>query len=495
MLDINAKFPPVISAFMNSDSRNRHIMGPFRSGKSSGSIVEIIRRAARQKRGPDGYRRSRWMVVRQTMPQLRDTTIKTFFSWVPNGSIGYWRETGKTFYIECDDIRAEVMFRALDDAADVKNLLSLEVTGAYLNEVREIAREIIEGVDGRVGQFPAQKDGGPSWYGVWADTNPPEEGSYLYCMYESLDPDDGKTKKKNHWQLFRQPPALFKQSDGSYILNPQAENLENLVANYYQDLAQGKSDDFIRVNILAQYGRSQGGRPVHPHFDRTLHVAPKPLLPNRDLLLVLGADFGLTPALVLKQQDAFGRVITLDEIVTFDMGLERACEEKLIPLLRRKYSEFETFATGDPSGNNRSQSDESTCAEILRFYKRRYHKSGTMPLISRVRLASTNSPVSRRGATDKYLVNKENPAYLVDPSCEMTIAALSGKFMYKKTKDGRHSEEVDKNDWSHIGEANEYADMYFAEGGRRKAEIKQGDGFVEALRRQAGGNSYAMPRT
>lgn len=470
MLNLSAAFPPVVSAFMQSDARTRHIMGPFRSGKSSGSMVEIVRRAAMQKRGPDGWRRSRWMVTRNTMPELRDTTLKTWMNWFPSGSIGYWKETGKTYYIQVDRdcIAAEVMFRALDTADDVKNLLSLEVTGAYFNEVREIAREIIEGVDGRIGQFPAMKDGGPSWYGVWADTNPPEEGSYLHRMYEGLDPDDGKTKKPNGWAVFKQPPAMLQQIDGTWVTNPAAENLENLIPGYYEKQIDGKTDEYIRVNLAAEYGRSKGGKPVHPMFNKAIHVAKAPLRPDKNNLLLISADFGLTPAIVLKQQNAFGQVLTLDEIVTFGMGIERAIEEKLLPLIRTKYDGFDCFVTGDPSGASGSDADETSCADVFRRYR---HKG-----LGQVKLAWSNNPVHRQGATDHFLSRLGDfgrPIYQIDPGCEWLIQALNGKYMFKKFKDGRESSEVDKNDWSHIGDANQYADMYFERGGRRKAALKE----------------------
>lgn len=427
------------------------------------------------------------MVVRDTMPQLRDTTLKTWLSWFPNGSIGTWKETGKTYFINIDDIRAEVMFRALDTADDVDNLLSLEVTGAYINEKRSAAREIIEGIHGRIGQYPAMKDGGPSWYGDWGDTNPPEEGSYLMRMYEGLDPDDGKTKLKNDWAVFKQPPAMLKDTSGEYIINPLAENLENLIPGYYENLVKGKTEDYIRVNILGQYGRSKGGRPVHPEFDRDVHVSKGLIIPNRDLLVLVCADFGMTPALALKQQDAFGRVLTLDDIAAFDMGLERAIETKLLPLIKRKYKGFEFVVTGDPSGERRADGDETTCADIFRSYKK---------YLGKVKMASSNSPVARRAGTDHFLARKTPPTYLVDPGCDATIAALSGGFMYKKHKDGRHSEEIEKNDHSHIGEANEYGDLYFHEGRRRKAE-QQPDGFdweQQWRAQQTQRNHYALPR-
>lgn len=470
MTEIKAAFPPIVSAFMQSDARIRHIMGPFRSGKSSGSVVEVVRRSMMQAPGPDGFRRSRWMIVRNTMKQLKDTTLKTWLAWFPSGTIGYWKETGATYYIEPkdSDVRAEVMFRALDRAEDTDNLLSLEITGCYFNEVREIEREILEKVDGRIGQFPSMKDGGPTWYGIWADTNPPEEGSYLQRMYDGVDPDDGKTIKPNGWDVFKQPPAVLKQGDGLWKTNPQAENLGNLIPGYYENQLKDKTDEYIRVNLGSEYGRSKGGKPVHPEFNRGVHVAKSSLVPDPANLLLLSADFGHTPAISFQQQNAFGQVLLLDEVVTFGMGLERAIEERVLPLMRQRFDGFEVFVTGDPSGATGSDADEVSCATIFQRYKRKG--------LGKVKFAYSNNPIHRQGALDHFLTRmcgSGRPAFLVDPRCDWTIQALHGKFMFKKFKDGRNSTEVDGNDWSHIGDAVEYGAMYWEKGGRRKAENQE----------------------
>lgn len=488
-MDLNIKFAPVMSAFMQSNARSRFILGPFGSGKSVGCQIEVPRRGTMQRHGPDGFRRARFAVIRNTMPQLRDTTMKTWFDWFPNGSIGYYKETGKTYFIEQEDMRVEVCFRALDDAADVKNLLSLELTGGYINEFRDIPREIVEALDGRIGRYPRKVDGGPSWTGIWGDSNMPEEDTYWYCMAEGLDPADAKTPKPNDFQFFRQPPGMIKTIDGQYIPNPEAENRENLPDDYYERLVKDKDPDFIRWVVMMQYARSKGGRPVHPSFNRDLHVARQTLIPNRQLLLLVAADFGLTPAMTLKQQDAFGRVLTLDEVVSFGSGLERAIEEKLLPLLRQKYDGFEIFVTGDPSGDSGAQTDEQTCADIFRNYRRKG--------LGKVKFAPTNSPAARQGAMDHFLQRLDGnglPAKLIDPSCRWLIQGLGGKYQFKKTKDGRHSEDVDKNDWSHVCEADEYGDMYYERGGRRKANLRE-QSWDEARRAaQASTNSYAMPR-
>jgi hypothetical protein len=97
-------------------------------------------------------------------------------------------------------------------------------------------------------------------------------------------------------------------------------------------------------------------------------------------------------------------------------------------------------------------------------------------------LAWSNNPIHRHGATDHFLsmlVDRGMPAYQIDPNAVELIAALDGAFMWKKYKDGRPSTEVEKNDASHVGEANNYGDMWFERGGRRKAEQKERGSFVQ----------------
>jgi hypothetical protein len=87
-------------------------------------------------------------------------------------------------------------------------------------------------------------------------------------------------------------------------------------------------------------------------------------------------------------------------------------------------------------------------------------------------------------------VGNAMPAYQIDPGALELIAALEGGFRWKSFKDGRPSTEVEKNDDSHTGEANNYKDMYFERGGRRKAELK--DRGVQPAAPQT--SPYATPR-
>ena len=68
-------------------------------------------------------------------------------------------------------IDLEVLFVALDNPDGQAALKGFEPTGIFFNELAEIPRGIVNFALGRVGRFPPQAQGGPSWYGVIGDSN------------------------------------------------------------------------------------------------------------------------------------------------------------------------------------------------------------------------------------------------------------------------------------------------------------------------------------
>jgi hypothetical protein len=118
--------PPTVAAFLRDKTEVKVILGPVGSGKSSGCILHALKNAMEQAPDRDGIRRSRHVVVRNTMPQLKLTTIKSFLDWIPHGVLGRWVSSDKTYYMRFNDVEAEVIFLALDDKDDVAKLLSLE---------------------------------------------------------------------------------------------------------------------------------------------------------------------------------------------------------------------------------------------------------------------------------------------------------------------------------------------------------------------------------
>jgi len=75
--------PPgkVAKTFMKDTAFVRGLRGPVGSGKSVTCCMEIMRKAVAQKPNSANIRKSRWAVIRNTNPQLKTTTIKTWRDW------------------------------------------------------------------------------------------------------------------------------------------------------------------------------------------------------------------------------------------------------------------------------------------------------------------------------------------------------------------------------------------------------------------------------
>lgn len=440
---------PNATAFHQSDSFVRGLMGPVGSGKSSSCCVEIVARALRQRPSSDGIRRSRWLIIRNTYPELKSTTIKTWETWFPSNIAPIKWDTPITSTMKINDVgdgtgmELEVLFMALDRPTETGKLRSLELTGAWINEASEIPKEIFDMVTQRVGRFPSKLLGGPSWTGIILDTNPCDDDHWYYKLAEEERPEA--------WEFFRQPGGLYKEGE-EYKPNPDAENILNLPDghNYYLRQLPSKNDDWINVFLLGNYGSTRDGKPVYPEFNDKVHTLDKNVEAERGLPLVLGWDFGLTPACVIMQVSARGKVIILDELVSEDMGIRQFANEVVKPHLVTKYGGFQWFSAGDPAGNIRAQTDERTCLQELL-------EAGiaTEP-------APTNDFIPRREAVAFFLTRMADgqPAFALNPRCTWLRKGFLGRYKYERLKTSgpaRYKDRPVKDMTSHIQDALQYA--------------------------------------
>jgi hypothetical protein len=444
---------PTLEKFHHSDAFYRGIRGPVRSGKSTGCSWEIFMRALDQNKAPDGIRYSKWVVVRNTYRELEDTTLKTWQMWF--GHIGRFNQRTMTHKIVINDIDMEVLFRALDRPDDVKHLLSLEITGAWVNEAREVPKIIIDTLGDRVGQYPPPELGGCKWFGVFMDTNPPDEDHWWYKLAEVESP----AGRLPDWDFFTQPGGLIEQ-DNEFKPNPKAENIQNLNEkyDYYLKRLQGKSKDYVRVYYCGQYGFVQDGKPVHPEYVDSLHCASEVLKPIPGIPIIIGLDFGLTPAAVFSQRKDNGQYHIFDEIATQDIGVKRFGELLLAPKLNGEYSGYDFEIWGDP-GSGRAETDEHTAFSILETIGIKVSPSPSQnPSVRRESLAA---PFTR--------IIDGLPGCIISPKCIQLRKGLAGKYMYRRVKvsgDERFHDKPDKNFWSHVCEAAEYGMVGAGEGNK-----------------------------
>lgn len=431
MADIRYSYVPVptIKDFSKSDLFVRGLMGPFGSGKSSGCVMEIVRRAAAQAKGPDGIRRSRWAVIRNTYPQLRDTTIRTFHQWLPPSHFGDWRATDHDYVINrlAPDLHIEVLFRALDRPQHVANLLSLDLTGAWINEAREIPWTIVQVLQGRVGRFPAQINGGPTWWGIVMDTNPPDDDSWWYRKFEEERPEN--------WKLFRQPSGLA----------PDAENLAHLPPKYYENLIAGMDAAGAKVYVKGEYGYVQDGKPVYPEYSDEIHCNELADA-TQGLLVHRGWDFGLTPACTLSQITPTGRWVTFDELTSDSIGIDRF-SDVVLAHCAATYSGYKFEDVGDPAGMARAQTDERSCFDILKGKGIDIEPGDQSP---------TMRQESVKWSLRQMVSGK--PMLQIHPRCKMLRKGYQGRYKYRRlqTAEERYVDQPEKNDYSHPHDANQY---------------------------------------
>ena len=449
-------WPPLtVSRFMNSPSFRRGIRGPRGSGKSTGCIMELGRRGREQRKSPmDGYRYTRFAVIRNTYRELEDTTLKSWKYWYPEEHYGVFNYRTMTHNINVNDMRMEVIFRSLDRPGDVKKTLSLELTGAYLNEAREIGFGLVSALDDCIGRYPPEDHGFPTWQGLIMDTNAPAKGHWWYDLSEVNRQDPA------HWEFFTQPGGLLELA-GKFRRNPKAENLEileQITPNYYEVKAAGKKKDHIRVYYCNQYGFVVDGKPVHEEYADAIHCSKEIIRPVHGRTIAVGLDFGLTPAAAFGQRLANGCWIGIDELVATRMGIKNFAKELNI-LINGDYKGFQFEFYGDPSGDDGSDVDDTTPFQILQA-------NG----INAVKAWHNNDPQIRREAMKAPLsrIIDGKPGFLLSPKCPMWREALMGGFHLKEKQiagpDVQYHLKPNKNIYSHIGEAGEYMMLGAGEG-------------------------------
>lgn len=443
---------PTLWRFHHSSAFVRVIRGPVGSGKSTASCWEIWRKANEQRPGADGIRRTRFAVVRNTYRELKDTTVNTWLDWFDDRRLGEFVASDMEHRIEYGDIRCEILFRALDKPKDVKKVLSLELTAAWLNEVRELPRTIVNRLVERVGRYPAEKDGGCSWSGIIGDTNPPDQDHWLMGL-ERDPPED--------WEFFVQPGGLIQAPDGTYRTNPEAENLDNLPRGYYERNLGGQKANEIRVYRMNLPDMIIDGRPVIPEFDEKLHVRDEiPVL--RDQPLEIGADVGggtLNPSAVFHQRHPRGPRMILAELVCADLGVDRFGEELLQTLAEHFPEHYARLLAGqrdavilyaDPAGEQRDEIFEVAIFDHLRKV------CGLT-----VRGAATQDPDLRQDAIRAPLTRLVDgkPGLLVARRCRKLIRGLAGSWALRRLQvSGRetYASKPDKGEYSHVCEALAY---------------------------------------
>jgi len=458
---VNYTPSPSVVPFLTGQQFVELILGPVGSTKTTAALMKIVYEAKRMAPCKDGIRRSRCAWIRNTREQLRDTSIPDFLKLFPDGIAGDFTKTEYRFRMKFDDVECEVLFRGLDDANDVRRLLSLQLSFAVLEEFREINPEIYKGIQGRVKRYPDKSmvPHRPEW-GLDEKGHPiggcvDEDGKPMGKVWGASNPPDLDT----FWEeLISNPPENVHVTLQPGALSPEADWLQFLAASYYEDLMKSNDQDWVDVYIHSKFGKSLSGKPVFRAFNRDVHIAKQPLKFQNatNNPLIIGFDCGLTPTAVLGQIDYTGRLLVFDAIPSDGMGALRFIREKLKPLLASKYPMANVLVVMDSAGDQRAQTDERTVRDM-------FIKEGLA-----CKATATNNITARISAVDSYLTRMVDgkPGILIDPGCHQLIMALAGKYRYKINSKGETEPKPDKNHpYSDLADALQYLCLH-TDGGR-----------------------------
>lgn len=456
---------PTMWEFMNSPAYVRVLAGPIGAGKSVCCIHEIFRLALQQKPNSKGERKSRTLIVRNTADQLRSTTLKTLFDWFPPGVWGVWRSSEKTMYVDMPledgtTLKMEIWASPLDTPDDVRKALSLELTFLFGNEWRELHPQVVDGLLSRLKRYPSRREGGPTRSCAFFDTNMPDVDSWHFDKMEN---------PPSNWEVFTQPPAILdleeyianqgedpedegvEDSNGkTWFLNPNSDNLDHLDPTYYQEIIPGKSVDFVDIYLRCKYGRSLSGLPVYDKtFSLDTHVATTPFSPIRseEYPVVIGLDFGRTPAATFLQRNVFGQVIALGELNSENMGIETFVSTKLRPFIAQpEYAGCTFLVAPDPAGWAKQQIGEISPVDVI--------KAAGFKVVKPI----TNDPERRILAVERLLTSNVGgrPALVINPECTKLIAGFRYGYRFKLNKAGQQDVKPDKNEFSHGADATQY---------------------------------------
>jgi hypothetical protein len=465
-----------LAKFLLSDRPVDVIQGPLGSGKTQAMCARIMRHIQQQRVSKlTGRRMSRWAIVRNTYTEVKTTTMKTWREIVSEDIYG--PITGNpppTHRLRFGDVDAEVIFMGLDREVDLHRLRSMEFTGIAWNEVAFIPKVLFDEGMGRL-RWPGPDHGGSEWHGMIADCNAPDEDHWLAIMTGQvpLPPNLTEEERREYvwpdfWGFYKQPPAVLEVRDGAgmftgYKVNPDAENLANLRAEYYPETWHAKKKSWIDSRLRNEIALVVDGSPVWPQFSIDAHVALTALRPVPGHTVVVGLDFGRQPAAVFMQS-VNERVMVQYELIGWNEGAVTFAP-KVATFIARHYDGFPVEFYGDPKGQDKGQADERTAYDIF----------GANGMTVRPPPGLKHNMISTRVEAVTNLLTSMydgRPRFCLSPLCRTLKLAMAGRYHLEREEDGELKPK--KNKFSNPADALQYGCIGLGEGQRMVGQTALG---------------------
>jgi hypothetical protein len=494
---------PVCARYILSQGAIDLIRGPWGSGKTVGSIFKQVRHAAVDfPICKDGVVHVRSAAIRDTYRDLARTALASWQEAFPkNGPytasdkdawsggqdrpvthklewdvIRPWYKAKGVWENRLTKVRLEMQFGAIGEQNLEAFFKGYEISMGWDNECDLNRREVPQLLYGRTGRYPPEAemmewekerlgatvdpDSGRESIKVpriiCGDYNPPDETNWTYEL-EIEKPVEAKAMGYN---FFAQPSGL----------SPQAENREGKSRAKYEEEERtfgGPDAPDARRNVHGMYAPKTAGTVIFKRFNMLRNRSDQPLTIIRELPFTMGMDAGGRPAAVICQRMPNGQKRILREIVSMPdtvTGPARFAENINEVLLRDFRGMRCAGAWADPSSWYGADKVRGELAWV---------ETVQLALQIPIMPTATNDLGSRFEAVDWYFgdIDANTPRLLIDPGCKYIIRAYVSQYQLTKssTEAKTDSMEVEKNQYSHIAEA----DQYEAYGYRGPAAVKK----------------------
>jgi len=253
------------------------------------------------------YPRSRWAVIRKSLPDLKRTTFPSFASIMMDGVSSYVKNWNRETNVITFTNGSELIFMAesFDDDKDLNRFRGLEINGAGLDEVNELQEVTFYKVQERIGSW--NKAHGKPPIVCLATCNPANNWvkSIIYNRYrENTLPE--------RWAYI---PSRI--TDNPHIAPEYLESLKELPPVQYARFVEGDWDvmDDVANPFLYEWSDDK-------HIDDSVQL-------NRNMPVHISVDFNINPLCALVMQHVGRGAVVVDEIKIERGSVDAFCDAVL----------------------------------------------------------------------------------------------------------------------------------------------------------------------
>ena len=311
-------------AFHNSSARYRAYVGGVGAGKTLAGCIEAIILSYILP-GNKG------LIGANTIPQLRDSTQKTFFAFCPPELIKvYLKQENRLIFTN----GSEIIFRSFDEYSKFQGL---EIGWFYMDEASEAPEEIFDILSSRLRNAPIPDD----MYRGFVTTNPNGKNWVHKKFFADAHPD------------------YFG------IVSTTFENRDNLPVGYIEDLLHKYSADWVKRFLYGSFDTFLGQ--IFSEYQESKHVIQPFEIPEH-WYRFRAIDFGWShaTAVLWAAEDPNGVLYIYKELYRTEMPAYELARQ-LVDMSGKEHYEY---TIGDTSGSSISPTDgESIYSQLFEYAK------------------------------------------------------------------------------------------------------------------------------